>query len=546
MNKIIDIHTHMFNGHYVPLRDIFHYKFGLNERVSGALGVIVNGLVNTKPRGDDWWETDQYTEGWKAFANNAEDEEFDVEAFADRIMDTLSYQILAEASSYSANKALNNAWSSELLRALMTIVEEDAKEEGREFSREEFIENLSPHFFKTDSLYHNQKRMKGISDSFGAIGNGPMIRLLRKLGDYLGFVGKMLLHEEDLAGHLTGDNYRDEDKPALTLHLMMDMEPAYIALGGHTPPKLDYVTQQIPRTHDVTRNSHGKLLGFVAYDPRRGTEGLEIVKSAMAMGYAGVKLYPPMGYKPDDFDSFGDLYRHCEVNGIPIMTHCTPVGFIAKKNSDFGLNSDPDYWNEVLHQYNDLTLCFGHAGGGDYEVEIKDDPVNAPDTIRTEIFYGWYDPAEDDSSLWDTEYGYPRKIIDLCQLYPNVYTDLSYLHAIIGHSSKRDAFVARLRTAVGSQDGKPYDFGHKMMYGSDWHMAQIVKRTNKFLDRLQLIFSKTPELVPYTDHFFHHNAVRFLRLDEYIERHEDNYPGAHSPIGIAHLKAIMAQLPSTP
>ncbi len=540
MNKIIDIHTHMFNGYGVPLRDIFHYKFGFSEKVAGALGVIVNSLVNTKPTGDDWWDSDQYDNGWKAFANNAAEDEFDVKKFSNKILDSLSNKIMEEESSYTKNKALNNASTSKLVSALMTVYEEDAKEQGAEFSREEFVQKLAPNLFKKDSLDHNQKRIKGVGEAFTGIGNAPLIRTLRKISGHLGFVGKMLLHEEDLAGYLTGSNYRDEDKPVLTVHLMMDMEPAYIALGGTTPPKLDYVSEQIPQSHEVTRTANGKLLGFVAYDPRRGPEALNIVKNAMAMGYAGVKLYPPMGYKPND-TAFNELYGHCQANNIPIMTHCTPVGFNAKLHSDFGLNSDPKYWGEVLEQYPNLTLCFGHAGGGDYKVEIKDEPGNLPDSVRTETFNGWYDPDNQGHSLWDTEYSYPRKIIELCQIYPNVYTDMSYLHAIISDSGKRGAFVNRLKTSVGNQDGQQYDFGHKMMYGSDWHMAQIVKRTNKFLDRLQKIFSDTAELTPYTDHFFHHNAVRFLRLDEYIQRHNRGNSGAHTPAGFAHLEAIIAQ-----
>lgn len=534
MNRIIDVHTHMFNGHYVPLKDIFHYKFGLGVKVSGALAVIVNSLVNTKPGGV--FGDDSKFVGWESFANYSRGEEDRVEAFSEYLMDSLSKKIADETSSYNPDKAFSQASSSEVLRALMVIVEEDAKTEGYDFSRSDLIEELTPNLIRKDALSLDVKRLNGLGDVVRATGLGALTRLLRNLGGHIAFVGKMLLHEEDLAEHLTGDNYRDEDKPALTVHLMMDMEPAYTALGGGSKPKLDFISEQIPRALDVARNANGKLLGFVAYDPHRGEEGLEVVKTALAAGYIGVKLYPPMGYLPNDFDRFSALYDYCSENAVPIMTHCTPLGFDAKKDAGFGLNSDPEYWAEVLARYNDLVLCFGHAGGGDYKFDIRGDDG----TVTTKHFNGWYD-VEGSDSQWEDELSYPRKIIALCQKYPNVYTDMSYLYAMIDDVAKRRAFVNRLKEAVGQKPNATYDFGHKMMYGSDWHMSQIVNRTNELLDCFQKIFSDNQDLEPYSDAFFFSNAVRYLRLSDYVERQEANNHKAHSPSGISHLKWIVSQ-----
>lgn len=540
MNRIIDVHTHMFNGHYVPLKDIFHYKFGLADRVSGALAGIVNSLVHTKPEGEYWLNEDKGVcedmIGWNKFAGADHEEEGtqeQVAAFADYLMDVLSKKIDEEISSYNASEVLSNALSSNLLDALITIIEEDPENIGGQFSRDEFIRELSPYFLLKDRLSHDLNRLKNIGDILRKFGLNALMRLLGSLSGHISFVGKMLLHEKELANHLTGSNYRDEDKPALTIHLMMDMEPAFIALGGSTPPKLNFKLEQIPDALDATIKAGGKLLGFVAYDPRR-EGGLEIVKNALNSGYIGVKLYPPMGYLPNDLDKFGSLYDYCIENSVPIMTHCTPVGFDAKKDAGFGLNSDPGNWEKVLKQkrYNDLIICFGHAGGGNYEININRENGK----LSKKCFKGWFDL---DNSEWGSENSYPSKIIELCQTYQYAYTDMSYLHEMISNDEYQHAFVRRLKDAVGSKPGKDYDFGNKIMYGSDWHMSGIVNKTNAFLDLFQSIFNDNKGLAPYSDKFFYTNAIDYLRLAKYLEKQKIDI--AHSPLGLEHLKQIVAQ-----
>jgi predicted TIM-barrel fold metal-dependent hydrolase len=206
------------------------------------------------------------------------------------------------------------------------------------------------------------------------------------------------------------------------------------------------------------------------------------------------------------------------------MAHCTPVGFEAKKK--FGLNSDPKHWDEVLKipRFKNLRLCLGHAGGGDYIID------------GTLFSNGWY---EMDDDLWNSENNYPRKVIDLCQKRPNVYADLSYLHAMIHSANKRNAFIKRLKDAIGIQQKKPYDFGDKIIYGSDWPMADIVNETNQYLDMFQGLFEDSV-LKDYRDRFFFLNAIKYLNLKYYVEVQINSSQPVHSTLGLSHLKQMAA------
>ena len=164
-------------------------------------------------------------------------------------------------------------------------------------------------------------------------------------------------------------------KVGLFVHHMMDMENYY----DDTP--MYPLSQQIAKMRMLAESTNGRLVGFVAYDPLRKNYQ-EIIRSAIEGGFCGVKFYPPNGYRALDNDGPKGkivdkanrwLFKFCVDNDVPIFTHCTPHGFEAKPTPGLnkgptGLNSDPKYWEKVLEhpEFNNLRLCFGHAGGGDY------------------------------------------------------------------------------------------------------------------------------------------------------------------------------------
>lgn len=85
--------------------------------------------------------------------------------------------------------------------------------------------------------------------------------------------------------------------------------------------------------------------------------------------FAGIKLYPPLGFDPWPDDNPAELakvkylYDECLKRKLPITVHCSDGGFITDKNSEKYTNPAKQ-WSKVLSQpqYNGLTINFAHLG----------------------------------------------------------------------------------------------------------------------------------------------------------------------------------------
>jgi len=82
--------------------------------------------------------------------------------------------------------------------------------------------------------------------------------------------------------------------------------------------------------------------------------------------FAGVKLYPPLGFDPwpqasaEEMDKVHYLYAYCSEKAIPMTVHVSDGGFIAVPNSE-ELTS-PRKWQAVLQAYPHLKLNLAHMG----------------------------------------------------------------------------------------------------------------------------------------------------------------------------------------
>lgn len=113
---------------------------------------------------------------------------------------------------------------------------------------------------------------------------------------------------------------------------------------------------------DEVAHTNGRMLAFVAFDPSRD-KGLDIIKYAVALGAAGVKFYPPNGYrassndKPEIEKAADALFAYCAANGIPVFTHCNLQGFEAKIGKS-GCNSDPKVLGRNAQETREAAVLF--------------------------------------------------------------------------------------------------------------------------------------------------------------------------------------------
>lgn len=118
--------------------------------------------------------------------------------------------------------------------------------------------------------------------------------------------------------------------------------------------------------------------------------------------FAGIKLYPPLGFDPWSDDSqerekLSLLYAFCQEKGIPLVTHCDDQGFRTIALKESFVKTSPARWESVLERYPELYVNIAHFG---------------------KQYYRGYQ--------YKSIISWQEKILDLIARYPNVYSDLSF------------------------------------------------------------------------------------------------------------------------
>jgi predicted TIM-barrel fold metal-dependent hydrolase len=106
----------------------------------------------------------------------------------------------------------------------------------------------------------------------------------------------------------------------------------------------------------------GRLVGGVCVDPRDGKSAVEKVRRYYGEGFRIVKLFPNMGYFPDDatllpfFDAVAKLK-------MGVLSHC---GFLAPQAGvAAAYYSQPGRFEKLLRTYKEMPFIFAHMGGID-------------------------------------------------------------------------------------------------------------------------------------------------------------------------------------
>ena len=328
----------------------------------------------------------------------------------------------------------------------------------------------------------------------------------------------LMLHRHRSIYHTLRAEYPAAD---LFVHHMMDM-----ARGYDWTPWRDF-PDQLTAMRDLDRNAGGRLLHFTAFDPFRRKQAQGLVDAGLKELAVGAKIYPPTGYKARgntafpprignplvlaQWDARYDGWTPAELDrtlldffqwsakqndgaGLPLFTHCTPIGFEAVPG--YGLMADPEHWEKVLEIVPTLRLAFGHAGGEAY-------------------WFSTQDYADTDQSAEARSWRFGRKVVELCQRYPNVYCEVGYLEQVLDPDSQSPAVKALRQRLAGVLDktgpGK-FRFGDKLMYGTDWHMLYKEDNAPGYLAAFDRVISSIDQ-GRWRRKFFAGNAVEFLQLD---------------------------------
>jgi len=470
---VIDIHTHLFNARYVPLREIAVSR-GVPQPIAEILAKLLLAICGdshlAEPGAQSVSSDFVIVEAGQLARRNAKAAASARTAVVREVFQPHDFKTILDPAEIDQLKAY--------FRGQLKM--RTKRTSATELSWDEIAEALEIIGILADQ--HGDKvQQMGLP-----------------LEGYLRFIGTMLTSERGIAEAL----HRTYPSADLFVHHMMDLEHSY-----GQPPLFPF-SRQIEKMLALDAANNGRSLMFAAFDPFRREQALPLAQRAYSLGAAGFKFYPPCGYRPTNNTNFPPIdldgtvkeqwnsryadmtpaelnawnegfFGFCESNNIPIFVHCTPHGFESVKG--YGeLMADPAHWRPVLKKHPNLRLCFGHAGGEG----------------------GWFD-AQGDGNLGTN---YSAEVVRLCVEFPNVYCEAAYLDPILTDSGLGQ-FQTNLVHVLRQHPG----LSNKLMYGTDWHMLTQEDKHPHYLRQFNTVFEH-PELAAMKADFFAGNAARYLRL----------------------------------
>ena len=270
--------------------------------------------------------------------------------------------------------------------------------------------------------------------------------------------------------------------------------------------------------------------GYVAFDPLRRAlvrnkrpvkdgswDPLALARDALVNhGYLGIKLYPPMGFRPSGNAETGQHYPHyvTEAMGIqldvgteldrsldelwklcldldaPVLAHGANSNAAG---TDYGRRGDPAFWLPVVARFPKLRVLLGHFGRfGTYSADQPRGSASCevPFEATWEAAIGRFVQANPDSFL---------------------YADLSFLSEIFDEKDRQRS-IAGMKKYLKLDEG-----GRHLVFGSDWVMLGVTKEYSKdggYPYRIVQFLKDCGLGDPQISGIMYENAVRLLGLAE--------------------------------
>ncbi len=324
---VIDVHSHMFNAHYVPVQQILEARGELGE--TGIANPEFAWLV---AKGINLWTGDSFR-GRCIFSRTSDN----------RVPASARLALGAPQADYP--------------KSVFTPRE-----------RSKLVEFLRVPGMRPSTT--NNMFLEGIPSD----GRMLMIALERARflaeeqpkpdEDFGAFVNTLTSAELNIFEQAKRENEADGQEVGLFIQHMMDVENTYDGKAQIT------WKNQLSCYRQLDEASSGRVLHFVAFDPFSRKAALDRVKRGTKEGAIGIKLYPPSGYRATSnavppepksgealrqqwkhrysklpgaaLDAILDqLFRYCTNLDIPLLAHCSPQGFEAGTNYGESVSAMP-------------------------------------------------------------------------------------------------------------------------------------------------------------------------------------------------------------
>jgi predicted TIM-barrel fold metal-dependent hydrolase len=450
---VIDIHCHGFNADDLPIRGFIHRLY-LHRAL---LGAMLSELVDTLIQG----AAPDYA------ADNAR---------LDLLLGQLAFESQFELAPIAPPAIPQEQFEREVETALAEL-------QGR---NPVLVQRLGNELAAEEGQTTDAGDLEAIPD---VIGN------TRRAIRWVKLFGQSRL---DLAAHLVRTFHDEVD---LFCPMLVDL-----GMGLGDAPKTT-MREQMELQEKISRLSMmGRLPGagkarlhpFIGFDPRVQVKAqlvenirtpFNLVQTAVTeYGFVGVKLYPPMGWRPIGNTESRDMtrveaerldevlrafYRWCEQEQVPVTAHCNDSNYADEAFRDY---TNPDNWVRVLEEFPTLHLNLGHFGGA-REREPDD--------------------------------GWPWRIARATGRFPHLYADVGN-HRV--HDRKlTNAYLGMLQRMFA--DPRAAGMQQRLMFGSDWYMVALHPDHDRFLTTYRQLY-KDRFGTEATAGFLGDTARRFLGFND--------------------------------
>lgn len=231
--------------------------------------------------------------------------------------------------------------------------------------------------------------------------------------------------------------------------LPMDME-----FMGAGKPETGYL-EQLEQLAQLYQAYPETIIPFFAADPRRPDLLKVFMEFIENRDFKGVKLYPNLGYFPDD-PKLKEIYAICQARNIPVLAHCSPGGISQRKMSkeEAQAFAHPKNYKSLLKEFPELNFCLSHFGG----------------TQEWERSLSGTSPRKGEDASWLSI------ILDMLRSgeYPNLYTDVSYTLFCETPGYRPFSYFDYLKVMMVDDNVSSH-----VLYGSDFYMVEQEKISEK-------------------------------------------------------------------
>ncbi|GGO40654.1 hypothetical protein GCM10008949_50420 [Deinococcus humi] len=223
---------------------------------------------------------------------------------------------------------------------------------------------------------------------------------------------------------------------------------------------------------------------FLGVDPRRPGLLALVQRAHQEQGFCGLKLYPALGFLPDDPVLY-EVYAYAQEHELPVVSHCSKGGLMYQgkipphpvtgqtmtRMEYANYLSHPKRFIPVLKEFSELRVCLAHFGGAGEWRAFLNQSRQIPNAQTS-----WLDV-----------------IADMMRIYPNLYTDLSYTISDVSLMP-----LAKVMVNTG-------ELRDRILFGTDFFVVRAETTEREFSIRLRGYLGETDFW-----HIANHNPRKFL------------------------------------